>query len=138
MFKTIAEVQAAKPEIFPSGDYMFSLPKGWDGIMLDVFNCLAGTRTYHKNEEYSGLDALRLLQVKEKFANLRVYFKFDPNEDAPTHMTGAIRGAFQMAEYLSSVTCQDCGVRDDTVTKKASSRGWLGTRCDTCFAMHTP
>jgi hypothetical protein len=56
-------------------------------------------------------------QVKEKFGTLRFYC---PGNDA-------IDRYVQLAERLSSVTCEDCGKRGT-----ANDSGWIRTQCDDC------
>lgn len=54
-------------------------------------------------------------QVKEKFGTLRFYVH---------RTTDANRALIDMAEYLSSVTCEDCGNRG-----VQQSGGWIKTLC---------
>jgi hypothetical protein len=56
-------------------------------------------------------------QVKEKFGTLRFY--------CPGNET--IYKYVRMAEWLSSVTCEDCGKPG-----KANDSGWIQTLCDDC------
>jgi hypothetical protein len=57
-------------------------------------------------------------QIKEKYGTLRVY-----------HSGGDeyCEGIIAMAEQMSSVTCEDCGVPG-----KVRNGGWIRTLCDTC------
>ena len=57
-----------------------------------------------------------VIQVKEKFGTLRFYY--DGGDD---HIHGLVR----MAEAMSSVTCETCGVPG-----KQRSGGWIRTLCD--------
>ena len=56
-------------------------------------------------------------QVKEKYGALRFYC---PGNDAILHY-------IQWAEYLSSITCEECGK-----SGKRRDGGWITTRCDKC------
>lgn len=56
-------------------------------------------------------------QVKEKFGTLRFYCS--GNE--------TIHKYVRLAEWLSSVTCEDCGKPG-----KANDSGWIRTQCDDC------
>jgi hypothetical protein len=55
-------------------------------------------------------------QVKEKFGTLRFYY---------TGGDDVIDGMVQMAEAMSSVTCEECGA-----SGKTNDGGWLSTRCE--------
>lgn len=56
------------------------------------------------------------VQVKEKFGTLRFYF--DGGDEA-------IHGMVELAEYMSSVTCEECGKPG-----KLRGGGWVRTLCD--------
>lgn len=56
------------------------------------------------------------VQVKEKFGTLRFYY--DGGDDY-------IRGIVSMAESMSAVTCEECGVPG-----KQRGGGWIQTLCD--------
>jgi hypothetical protein len=58
-----------------------------------------------------------VVQVKEKFGTLRFYC---PNTDA-------IQKYIQLAERLSSVTCEDCGKPG-----RPNNAGWIRTQCEQC------
>lgn len=55
-------------------------------------------------------------QVKEKFGTLRFYYT-----GGDEHISGMVR----MAESMSAVTCEECGVPG-----KQTSGGWIRTLCD--------
>jgi len=55
-------------------------------------------------------------QVKEKFGTLRFYYSGGDD---------VIDGMVQMAEAMSSVTCEECGAPG-----KTNDKGWLSTRCE--------
>jgi hypothetical protein len=57
------------------------------------------------------------MQVKEKFSTLRFYYEGGDE---------TIRGMVQMAESMSSVTCETCGAPG----QRRSSHGWHYTSCD--------
>ena len=56
-------------------------------------------------------------QVKEKFGALRFYY--DGGDEY-------IRGAVTMAEFMSTVTCEDCGKPGS----KSNKSNWIKTVCD--------
>jgi hypothetical protein len=87
---------------------------GWYGIIDAVCAVITG----HAKQNSKTAD-FRWTQIKEKFGALRLY-----------HFGGAddyIVGALQMAESLSSRTCETCG-------KPGTRRGggWVVTLCDDC------
>ena len=59
-------------------------------------------------------------QIKEKFGTLRLYY---------TGGDGYTDGVVDMAEAMSSVTCELCGA-----SGKIRGGGWITTRCDDCHA----
>lgn len=80
-------------------------------------------------------------QIKEKFGTLRVYYNFDIGykdsdvedldpEDLKNNeikILGYIDGAIQLAECMSAVTCERCGVAG-----KLRQSGWVKCLCNTC------
>jgi hypothetical protein len=56
-------------------------------------------------------------QVKEKFGTLRFYYSGGDEY---------IAGLMQMADSMSSVTCDECGAPGNT----GNSGGWIAVRCD--------
>lgn len=66
-------------------------------------------------QPYTGL---AVAQVKEKFGTLRFY----------CGGSETIHKYINLAERLSSVTCEDCGEQGTT----AESHGWISTLCDAC------
>lgn len=61
-------------------------------------------------------------QVKEKFGTLRFYCS--GNE--------TIHKYVRLSEWLSSVTCEDCGKHG-----KANDSGWIRTQCEECRSQRT-
>jgi hypothetical protein len=132
------------PEVIPS-DYHQGWPEdGWFNILDAFFAALSGpllrARTNRDNakkyldqsafwtheqlkayeEEVERLEAQlpKLLQVKEKFGTLRVYFdRFDQE----------LGRLVEMAEHLSAVTCEWCGAPGTLHPK-----GWWKTLCEGC------
>lgn len=58
-------------------------------------------------------------QVKEKFGTLRFYYSGGDD---------AVAGMVRMAESMSSVMCESCGVPAET----GNHNGWIGTLCTSC------
>lgn len=61
---------------------------------------------------------VRVAQVKEKFGTLRFYY-----EGGDEYVAGLV----SMAESMSAVTCEECGVPG-----KTGGDGWIRTLCDSC------
>jgi hypothetical protein len=64
-------------------------------------------------------------QVKEKFGQLRFYYRLKKADEA---MSGAIRQAVQTAQAASIHCCERCGARGQLINTGA----WLRTQCSTC------
>jgi hypothetical protein len=65
------------------------------------------------------IDQVQAVQVKEKFGTLRFYTNGFFNEK--------IENYIDMAENLSEITCEDCGLPG-----KANDGGWIKVRCESC------
>jgi hypothetical protein len=61
-------------------------------------------------------------QVKEKFGTLRFYY-----QGGDAYVNGLVR----MAESMTSVTCESCGVPANT----SNHNGWIGTLCNDCITI---
>ncbi len=59
-----------------------------------------------------------VVQVKEKFGTLRFYYG-----GGDSYVSGLVA----MAESMSAVTCEECGVPGET-----GGDGWIATLCDSC------
>ena len=62
--------------------------------------------------------AIEFLQIKEKFGQLRVYYRGSGNE--------RVDEIIRQAEHECSYTCEVCGAKDATLT---TVKGWIGVRC---------
>lgn len=82
---------------------------GWYGILLRLHA-----------ELVAACPTIRYIQVKEKFAELRVYTTAD-GDDRVSALTDA-------AEQESRRTCEHCGAAGTTRQSKQS--GWYRTLCD--------
>jgi hypothetical protein len=65
------------------------------------------------------LHDFRWVQIKEKFATLRLYYTGLSDE--------YVSGVIDMAEAMSGVTCEVCGN-----SGKQRGGGWIRTLCDAC------
>ena len=67
---------------------------------------------------------IEFVQVKEKFASIRVYTD-GANDD--------IMGAINFAEYLSGSICEECGIfHSNGIT---TIKGWQSSLCAHCAAI---
>lgn len=101
----------------------FECGDGWAEIIDDMLTDLLSPFEECHNE--SGAKPM-LLQLKEKFGELRVYV-------CPANP--AIEDTIYDYVKLSREICERCGKRG---SMRARTDGWLATRCDECFAMEQP
>jgi hypothetical protein len=88
---------------------------GW----YNILDQLCGNIQHHidwKEKTSNSIEQVVASQVKEKFGTLRFYY---------TGGDDIIDGMVQMAEAMSSVTCEECGA-----SGKTNDGGWLSTRCE--------
>ena len=104
LFRNISEGPMVSPMCFgvECGD-------GWYPLLDETCRLLS------RHEPLSGA---RLVQVKEKYGTLRVYL---------SHQDDYADGVIDMAEALSSRTCEACGQPG-----KSNDSGWIMTRCEGC------
>lgn len=144
----VAQLVAKYPEIFRGQLPMIpsDVPDGWfeivDRLCRDITGVLLRNPGHH----------LRVLQMKEKFASLRMYYALDDAEDlfadlqlpdgriqivtkaeGPALMD-EIRALVDEASRQSTQTCQVCG-RPGSERRR---RGWLVTLCDGHFGTAEP
>lgn len=72
------------------------------------------------NSSLQHSDRFEVLQVKQKFGELRFYV---------SHDTAAIDAEIGLAQQKSLSTCENCGLPGTLGNKD----GWLLTRCDECL-----
>jgi hypothetical protein len=100
----------------------FGVPDGW----LPVIDKLCGSMqryidnhiSYTKNGEYRPAQ-VTCSQMKEKFGGLRFYT--DGHDEV-------VEGMINMAEYICSYTCQECGSEDNI----GHTSGWITVLCQNC------
>ena len=63
---------------------------------------------------------VKVVQIKEKFGTLRFYIGAGGDDDIYSYI--------QMAEVMSSITCENCGAPGT----RTSPPGWIRTLCPTC------
>ena len=92
----------------------FECGDGW----FNILDQLMGNIQHHldwKNRTEETVPQVTLDQVKEKFGTLRFYYTGGDDE---------IRGMVRMAESMSAVTCEECGLPG-----KQTQGGWIKTTC---------
>lgn len=85
---------------------------GWNSILEPIFN-------YIKKYNESHDEKIEVLQVKEKFGELRFYTNFYTDE---------LKNLIRQAEEESYSTCELCG----TKTNVGKTLGWITTCCKNC------
>ena len=109
------DLQRKHPTLIRKG-FGFECERGWVDILDRMFSDL---------DELLPIDVeFRLLQVKEKFASLRVYY--DINSDITEEMEGRVRRIIALAGFRSARTCEFCG-RPGGAWKRG---GYFFTACD--------
>lgn len=117
------------------------LPAGWLGVAVDLFTDLDRLLDDRSAEQFE------VLQIKEKFAGLRVYWqlgaqqtttidtvdaassqRIDIEPKRPTATFDLVKARVSEAAVQASKTCQVCGEPGGS----GQSEGWLRTLCDAC------
>lgn len=111
-----AEMKAEFPGLITRG---FSCNIGWFPILREFFSTvrdILGDKS----------DLFVLLQVKEKFGGIRIYYGFDLDRVVPKEKQDRIHAACRHAEDRAYVTCDVCG-KPGVLRKRGF---WFMTRCD--------
>ena len=99
----------------------FECGDGWFNILDQLMGNIQhhidwNNKNFEKGyKQYKEVPQVTLDQVKEKFGTLRFYYSGGDDE---------IRGMVRMAESMSAVTCEECGL-PGTQTQG----GWIKTAC---------
>lgn len=87
---------------------------GWKDLIIDLFSEIAPQISTKK-------ESIKILQIKEKYGQLRVYFSSDKyNEN--------INNIIYKYENLSKKICELCGDKSTIVTS-----GWIKNLCNSCY-----
>ena len=108
-------------KIFDS-DFYFEHGDGWYSLLEDLCSVIQShidwrAKVADMNGTETDISQVMAVQVKEKFGGLRFYY--DGGDSY-------IRGAVDMAEYMSEKTCEACGKPG----RKTMVNRWLRTVCD--------
>jgi len=131
------------PRLF-GGEYpavMSSVPKGWTALVDRLFDDLDVML------DDTQARAFTVIQIKEKYAELRVYWSLDAQQTLVVDLSDPqssrrldlvpgktppiyerISARIALAEAESARTCQRCG----SPGSNASEGGWLVTLCEPC------
>jgi len=125
----------------------FSCGDGWHGIIRELSAAITHATSPHvsggnmkaaSGGYYECGFNVVVGQVKEKFGTLRFYYHSEPKEGVlpeaideryAAEMAERIYGLVEMAERMSSITCEVCG-NPGTL----GGRGWMSTLCEPCRA----
>jgi len=91
---------------------------GWYDVLDEMFGKIEAILSQLNQREVHG--ALRLSQIKEKFARLTIY-----NSTSIPEIAQAVRDA----EVRANTTCESCGGPGELRTG-----GWMKIECDSCVA----
>lgn len=126
----IDELISKYPKIFqdyegnPGKVNWSGIPKGW----INIIDTLCGTIQNHidnkrfynpETKSWERVEQVRCVQMKQKFGKLRFYTDSGNNQ---------IEGMIEVAEYMSGITCEDCG----TTKNVGKTSGWISTLCQSC------
>lgn len=91
---------------------------GWYWLLENLCNCI---QTHIDNNPHLEIVQPVFLQVKEKYASLRIY-----------HGGGDeyIDGKISFAEHLSNHICEVCGTINNVETRERGT--WIKTLCEEC------
>lgn len=109
------------PRLFASANVIenISLPDGW----LGLFDLLC--ERIETILEENPAATIQVLQVKAKFAELRVYFCLDEQNSQLRH---SIRQSIALATEVSQQCCEKCGGPGKII----GDGGWMRVRCNDC------
>lgn len=104
----------------------FECDDGWFHLLNNMFKCIdnhiQSIISYNKrasDENKKHVPYVKIVQIKEKFGTLRVYFDTDDTTDY-------LHGIIRTTEQQSTTTCEVCGNLG-----QLRSGGWIRTLCDT-------
>lgn len=104
--KSLEQLAVEYPESLNSA--YIAIPKEWEGVIVILLNSFCSWMWYNKAHEAGvrDLDYIKILEIKEKFGGLRVYYTVhgNPTDYKGRDVTQAIRdrtdGAITLAERL--------------------------------------
>ena len=114
-------MEEKKENVLPHPFALFGIEcgKGWEKIYMPLFEYI---EEYNKGKDEE--HQIRVLQVKEKYGELRFYTNFCTKE---------LSDMIDKAEEESLHTCEICGKPCESIEK----HGWIYTMCDECLKKHS-
>lgn len=120
------EIKQRYPSLLSKLSY-FETDKGWNKILEDMIEEIYRREQFIlANSLQEKYEPVRIIQIKQKFGGLRVYYDGGQNDSG-------ISSIVMHTEQLADLTCEVCGTIE-TVNKRYI-RGWVSTLCDTCKEM---
>lgn len=109
--------------ILSDTEIRFDIEFGWFGII---------DRFLKKFNEINTV-GFRIIQIKQKFGGLRIYIGYpDETTTEIMYIASKITTEVFIAEKEADLTCELCGVKNDSVAVRAP-RFWRWNCCDKCF-----
>ena len=111
-------------------NYGVSCDNGWFDIIDNLCACMQNyvDNTFRRvNGKVISPEQIVIVQVKEKYGSLRVYFEGGIWPDVLTPYT--VQGMTMLAETLSLKTCERCGVPGEL----RNDNGVYKTLCNHCY-----
>jgi len=130
----MAQVRSWRTELIEAHRDLFHPPEGHPESAADPSRCEEGWSDLlarlceHLKAALREDETIRIIQVKEKFATLKVYWRGDVTPETATRLH-----AIALGEARSACTCERCG----TEGRLCSDGGVYMTRCATHGALVT-
>lgn len=108
-------------ERMPFPMFGLEMSDGWKPIAMKVVNAIID---YNNNSPEDS--TIYINQVKEKFAELRIYVTYD---NVPQDVIDKIENLISEAEYEADNTCEICGSKENVGIRV---NGWYTVMCEDC------
>jgi len=129
----------------PCEEYGFEeVGEGWHFLLksLDIMMGFAVERAVqhatvvkeqYRDKECKADAKVIILQIKEKFGGLRVYWS---SEGLGTRRESELIGATEITELMSLKTCETCGSTKEVESRARQNQrmGWIKTFCAECHS----
>ena len=108
-------------EKMPFPMFGLEIGDGWKPIAMKVVNAIL---EYNNNSPEDSV--IYIDQIKEKFAELRIYVTYD---NVPKDVIDKIENLIIEAEAEASETCEECGTKNNIGMRV---NGWYTVMCEDC------
>ncbi len=105
--------------------YGLEINKGWFAILENVCKKISEILTKYSLPQ----DAFILLQCKQKFGKLKIYWEL--SEECSASIRNEIKTVIRESYEQASKTCEFCGIKNESVELRQDS--WVYTLCDDCY-----